>query len=36
MSWTTPITTSWWSLMGTTSIDLERYPDVSSKERLMV
>ncbi len=24
MSWTTPITTSWWSFMGTTSIDFVR------------
>ena len=24
MSWTTPITLSWWSRMGTTSIDLVR------------
>ncbi len=36
ISWTTPITVSWWSRIGITSIDFVRYPDTSSKERLMV
>ncbi|GMV03862.1 MAG: hypothetical protein AMXMBFR53_01440 [Gemmatimonadota bacterium] len=31
MSWSTPTTRSRWSIMGTTSMDLARYPYFSSK-----
>jgi hypothetical protein len=36
MSWTTPITMSWWSRIGTASMDLVRYPHSSSNARLLI